>query len=77
MERPKMEEEPQKQIEQPELKPQKSSFINNYVTESSISQLEELLSEGQLSKMMKRLEEDIQGASQVFLINNFKEVFEQ
>ena len=77
MERPKMEEESQKQIEQPELKPQQSSFVNNYVTESSVSQLEELLSKGQLSKMMKRLEEDIQGTSQIFLISNFKEVFDQ
>lgn len=57
------------------MKPHRSSLANKYIEESSIIHIEELLSEGQLQKMLKRLEEDIQGKSQAFLIRNFKQTF--
>ena len=53
MERPKVEEGPRE--EAPVLKPQKSGFANKYLEESSILQLEELLSGNQLNKMLNRL----------------------
>lgn len=53
LERPKVEEGPRE--EAPVLKPQKSGFANKYLEESSILQLEELLSGNQLNKMLNRL----------------------
>jgi hypothetical protein len=75
MERPKVEEEVPEQVEQPPAKQQRSSYASNYIDNSSIVQIEEMLSEGQLEKMLRRLEEDIQGLSQAVLISNFKENF--
>jgi hypothetical protein len=63
MEKPKV-EEPPAPIEPPVLKPNRSSFGSTYIDEASINQIEELLSQGQLSRMLKRLEEDIQGKAQ-------------
>lgn len=73
LERPRVDEGPKEEI--PVLKPQKSGINNKYLEESSILHLEELLSDNQLTKMLNRLEEDLQGQSRVTLINNFKEVF--
>lgn len=75
MEKPKAEEDIPGKMEQPPLKSGKSQFHNSYIAESSISQIEELLGEGQLANMLKRLQEDIQGSSKEVLMANFKETF--
>jgi hypothetical protein len=75
LERPKAVEEPPREEEAPALNPQKSGFANKYLEESSILHLEELLSDSQLTKMLHRLEEDLQGQSRSRLIANFTAVF--
>jgi hypothetical protein len=44
---------------------------NKYVDESTLSQLEELLSEGQLQRMRTRLDEDLKGECRQRMLRRF------
>ena len=53
----------------------KKTNSSKYLEESVVGMLEELLGEGQLGKMMGRLEQDLSGRSKNVLINHFRNVF--